>query len=99
MKDAGWKGGDKSVISKVLSNQRPMTKEFEKALPDDVEALYAQRKAEGFGLIVVAPLTGLDAQRAFVAGALGLMASPLPSRAGVTAKAEIRPAREQAVGE
>lgn len=91
---------DKSLISRILNGERPVTLKFVIALPDDIEALYMQRRAESFGLIVVAPLTGVDAQRAFVAGAIGLMAgSHLPSRAAVTAKADIRPAQKAAVGE
>lgn len=60
------------------------------ALPDDVEALLRQRQAEAFGRIVVEPIQGEQAERAFVAGFLGLIAPRLPQRASKMAKAELK---------
>lgn len=64
---------DKSLVSRVLNGERPMTLSFLVALPNDVEALYESRRAEHFGLIVVAPLHGPDAVKAFVGGLLGVL--------------------------
>jgi hypothetical protein len=83
-------GRDKAYISRVLHGEKPMTLLFITELPDDLEALYEQRRAEHFGRIVVEPLSGVDAQRAFVAGALGLMSgSVLPEKASTMAKATL----------
>lgn len=82
---------DKSLISRVLNGERPLTLDFQCALPDDVEALWHQSCAEGFGLIVVEPLNGADAKRAFVAGLFGMLnASALPEKAGSPAKADLK---------
>jgi hypothetical protein len=82
---------DKSLVSRVLNGERQCTLSFIKALPDDIEALYKSRQTEGFGRIVVEPLTGPDAARAFVSGFFGLIGgSPrLPARADRMAKAPL----------
>lgn len=98
VQDCGWtfdaleafmgKGYDKSLISRVLNGERPLTLKFLVALPNDIEALYEKRRAEQFGAVVVEPLSGIEAQRAFVAGFMGLLSSRLPERADRMAKAE-----------
>jgi hypothetical protein len=87
---------DKSLISRVLNGERPLTLKFLVALPDDVEARYEQLRAEAFGLIVVQPVTGADAIRHLVGGLVGLLASGLPARADHMAKATLQPAPEPA---
>jgi hypothetical protein len=60
------------------------------ALPDDVEALYRERQAEGWGRIVVVPVEGEQAVRQFVSGMLGLFGhNRLPARASRMAKAAL----------
>jgi transcriptional regulator with XRE-family HTH domain len=80
---------DKSLISRVLNGERPLTLPFLLALPDDVEALYEQRRAEAFGLIVVAPVNGEQAVRNLVSGLLGVLSPQLPTRANRMAKAAL----------
>lgn len=79
---------DKSQISRVLNGERPATLAFLLRLPDDVEALFEQRRAEGFGLIVVAPVTGDQAVRNLVSGLVGVLSTRLPARAERMAKCE-----------
>jgi hypothetical protein len=79
----------RAYIGKVLSGEKPLRLEFEVSLPIDLLTEYRKRQAEEYGLIVVQPLTGLAAQRAFVAGALGLLAA-VPAKAAM-AKADVRP--------
>lgn len=90
-------GKDRAYIGKVLNGDKPFTLEFLVALPDDVEARYEHLRAEHFGLIVVQPLEGADAHRAFVAGFLGMVAPRLPARASGMAKAELRDVERRAV--
>lgn len=85
---------DKSLISRVLNGERPMTLRFLVALPDDVEALFEQRRAESFGLIVVAPVSGEQAVKNFISGAFGLLAPKLPRKADRMAKAALEPETE-----
>lgn len=89
---------DRSYINKVLHGEKPLRLEFETALPPDLIGLYRKKQAEAYGYIVVRPLTGADAQCAFVAGALGLLASGLPTRASSMAKADL-PVTAQAVNQ
>jgi len=65
---------DRFYLSKMLSGEKAITAAHLKALPDDVEAKFAELYAESFGLIVVAPACGEDAARQFVAGLFGLLA-------------------------
>lgn len=96
VQDRGWTlealaaemGIDKSLISRVLNGERSLTLAFLLALPDDVEALYTQRRAEAFGLIVVSPVHGDEAVRHLVSGLLGVLAPRLPSKADRMAKVE-----------
>lgn len=82
-------GTDRSYIGKVLNAEKPLSLPFEVALPLDLISEYRKRQAEALGLIVVRPLVGVDAQRAFVAGALGLLTSTgLPARADAMIKIE-----------
>jgi hypothetical protein len=80
---------DRHYLYKMLSGDKPIGLKHLNALPDDVEAIFARRYAEQFGLIVVAPLTGLEAERAFVAGLMGVLRGRLPEKAGAPLKAEL----------
>lgn len=66
-------GCSPSLVTRVLNGERPLREDWICRLPDDVEALFLQKRAESFGVIVVQPLAGLDAQKAFVSGLFGLM--------------------------
>lgn len=104
VQDRGWtlealerfmgKGFDKSLISRVLNGERPLTLKFVVALPDDIEALYAQRRAEAFGLIVVEPVYGDAAVKSLVSGLVGVLSQRLPVRAGRMAKATVASIRK-----
>lgn len=67
---------DKGYLWKLLHNEKPgWHPKHEIALPNDVEALFASRRAEQFGRIVVAPAVDeMDAARQFIAGLFGLIA-------------------------
>lgn len=80
---------DKSLISRVLNNERPLTLTFLCALPDDVEACYEAKRAEYFGHVVVEPLEGPTAVKALVAGLVGVLGG-LPR----AACARVRPPRK-----
>ncbi len=81
---------DKSLISRVLNGERPLTLTFLLALPDEVEALFEARRAETFGLIVVEPASGDQAVRNLVSGLFGVLgASKLPARADRMARARL----------
>jgi len=82
-------GLDKSQISRVLNGERPLTLPFLLLLPDDLEALFEQRRAEGFGLIVVPPVHGEQAVRNLVSGLVGVLTAKLPVRAERMARATL----------
>lgn len=71
---------DGPYLSKMLSGDKPLSAAHLAALPDDIEAVLYRRRAERFGLIVVEPLTGLAAQKALVAGLIGVMSAPAGER-------------------
>lgn len=82
----------KSHVSRVLNGERPMSHEFLKALPDDIEAEWHARLARQAGRVVVAPLSGPAAIEGLVGGLIGLLtaSSPgLPAKAGGQLKAEL----------
>lgn len=79
-------GLDKSQISRVLNGERALTLAFLLGLPDDLEALFSQRYAEGFGLIVVPPVQGDEAVRQLVGGLVGVLSARFPARAERMAK-------------
>ncbi len=86
-------GIDKSHLSRVLNGERALTLPFLVTLPHDVAARYEAKRAELLGNVVVTPLSGIDAQRAFLAGLVGLIgAVPLPVSANHPAKADLAPA-------
>ena len=90
MRQNGCLGVDKSVVTRMLNNERPWKPEHLCALPDDVEIAFATKYAESFGLIVVRPAQGEHAARQFVAGLFGLLlSSPLPAKAGHPLKASL----------
>lgn len=98
MKDTGWNvealakhlGVHRSYVDRMLDADKAITLERTVALPDDLEARFYAIRAESMGAIVVAPLTGLAAQKALVAGLLGLMSAPqLPAKAGAPIKADL----------
>lgn len=82
-------GKDRSFINKVLNGDKPMPEDFIDALPDDVEAEWHARRAEAFGRVVVAPVTGPDAIRNLVSGLIGVLAPQLPVRTSGQLKAEL----------
>jgi hypothetical protein len=86
---------DKSLLWRMLRNERPWRPEHLVALPDDIEKMFAQRYAESFGLIVVVPVHGEQAARNFVSGLFGLLAHQLPVKASHMAKAEMAHARQE----
>lgn len=91
-------GRDKSLISRVLNGERPLTLEFKVALPDDVEARWSSKQAEHFGHVVVMPLAGADAMKALVAGLVGVLAGQqMPARASQMAKATVASAKKSEV--
>lgn len=77
-------GIDKSLISRVLNGERPMTLTFLIGLPDDIEAAFERKRAESFGLIVVQPAAdGQQAIQHLVSGLFGVFgtaAARLPQR-------------------
>lgn len=79
-----------SLVTRILLGERPLTQAWEVRLPDDVERLYLQKRAESMDLLCVAPLTGLAAQKAFVAGLIGVMSAPapLPDRASAMVRTD-----------
>src|SRR5262245_16305083 len=84
---------DKGYISRVLNGEKPLSAEFLRALPDDVEALMARFWAESFGQIVVAPAASRDAAvRNFISGLFGMLETPqaLPVKAGPPIKATLK---------
>ena len=100
--ESGWKDGavaesmgltgasGAAYFSKMLSGEKPISAKHLRALPDDVEAIFARLYAESFGLIVVAPARGDEAVKQLVAGLFGVLAPQLPARAGRFAKAGLR---------
>jgi hypothetical protein len=66
-------GKDRSYVHRVLNGPDRVTLDFITALPDDVEAKYEQLRAEGFGLIVVAPVDEGTALKHLVSGLVGLL--------------------------
>jgi hypothetical protein len=83
---------DKAYLSRMLSGEKPWTVKHLCNLPDDIEALFEQRRAESFGLIVVAPVDAETARRHLVSGLLGVLAPKpaLPQKAGNPAKASLK---------
>lgn len=61
-----------SLVTKTLNGDKPLKESWVCALPDDVERAYLAKRAESLGALVVQPVHGLDAQRAFVSGLRGL---------------------------
>lgn len=86
---------DGVYLSKLLSGEKPISAKHLRALPDDIEAIYARLQAEHFGHIVVTPVTGDRALRNLVSGLIGVMA-PLPARADAMAKAQLPAAGDAA---
>lgn len=87
---ATFMGIDKAYLSRLRSGDKPWRVEHVVSLPDDIESRFETLRAESFGAIVVQPLTGLDAQKAFVAGLVGLMSAPqLPEKANTFLKADL----------
>jgi len=79
-----------AYFSKMLAGEKPISAKHLRALPDDIEQIFARLYAESFGLIVVAPAYGDDAVRQLVSGIFGVLAPRLPERAGGPLKASLR---------
>lgn len=92
--ESGWKheavacalGVCPAFLSRMLSGEKPIAAKHLRALPDDIEAVFARRYAESFGLLVVVPADADQALTSFVSGLAGLLGAKVP-RLG---KAEIR---------
>lgn len=80
-----------AYLSRMLSGDKPISAAHLRALPDDIEQVFARKYAEAMGLVVVAPVHGGDAVRALVSGLVGLLAPPPPVPIRM-AKAALRPA-------
>lgn len=82
-------------LSQMLAGEKPIGSKHLRALPDDVEAVFARLYAESFGLIVVVPAEGEKALTAFVSGLAGLLGAKLPARAMRMASASIPDAQRK----
>jgi hypothetical protein len=79
--ESGWKhdaiaavlGIEAAYLSKMLSGEKAIGLKHLRRLPRDVARCYVKKCGEALGLIVVMPLSGVEAQRAFIAGALGML--------------------------
>lgn len=70
-----------AYLSNMLSGEKPIQVRHLRALPDDVEALFAKFYAESFGLVVTVPITGRAAIEALVSGLIGVLTAPqLPDK-------------------
>lgn len=78
-----------AYFSKMLSGEKPISAKHLRALPDDIEQIFARLYAESFGLIVVAPVFGNDAVKQLVAGIFGVLATRLPERSTGQLKASM----------
>lgn len=81
---------DKSLISRVLTNDRPLTQKFLDAMPDEIVADYEKRRCRARGFIVVEPVDEETAQR-YLAIALFSTLAKLPAKATGQIKAELKP--------
>lgn len=96
--ESGWKhdavacalGIHPAYLSRLLSGEKPIAARHLRALPDDIEAIFARRYAESFGLMVVVPASSEKALVTFVSGLAGLLGAKLPVRASAMAKADLR---------
>ncbi|HEX4347574.1 MAG TPA: hypothetical protein VHZ73_08375 [Vicinamibacterales bacterium] len=78
-------------VERQLDAEKPLNADQIANLPPDVGKAFDRRRAERRGLIVVEPLSGLDAQKALVAGLIGVMSAPrLPAKADQMARGELR---------
>lgn len=66
---------DSAYVGKVLNGTRPMSLSFFEALPDDVKALYHDRRSEANGRIVVPPVDFETARRNLVVGLMSIIAA------------------------
>ena len=80
---------DRGYLSKVRSKDKPLNLKILRALPDDIEAIFAAKWAEAFGLIVVAPVHGQDAVKCLVSGLIGVLSPRLPERSSGQLKATL----------
>lgn len=79
--ESGWKHDaiacalavDGPYLSKMLTGEKPIAARHLAALPSDVARIFARRYAEGFGLLVVTPLSGDDAAIALIGGFVGIL--------------------------
>lgn len=83
-------GVDPEYLSKMFSGDKPIQTRHLGALPDQIEAIFARRYAEAFGLVVVTPVVGEAAVHSLVSGLVGLLAPRLPTRAVRMARAELK---------
>jgi hypothetical protein len=83
---------DSVYLSKILSGEKRISVVHVRALPAEIEVIFARLYAQHFGLIVLAPACGQQqALEQLVNGLVGLFAlQHLPARADRMAHAELR---------
>lgn len=82
IEESGWKhaavaavlGVEPPYLSRMLAGEKPWSLRAFAQLPDDIEAIFARKYAEAFGLIVVQPVSGEQAVRNLVSGLFGVLA-------------------------
>lgn len=84
-----------AYLSQMLSGEKPINVKHLRALPDDVEGLFAKFYAESFGHIVTAPVYGREAVERLVSGLLGVLSPQLPAKFGAPLKARLKADDEQ----
>lgn len=93
---AQWKI-DRAYVSRLVSGEKPWSLQRTLSLPPDLRTRLALLCAKAVGLIVVEPLSWAEAQRALVAGLVGVMGSQLPAATTGPIKADLRPVQAQKV--
>lgn len=83
-----------SKLLAVSGERKTVTAAHICALPDVIEAIYARKYAEHFGLLVVAPVDEVTARRHLVSGLLFGLGPRLPARAGRPLKAALEQDRD-----
>lgn len=86
---------DASYVGKVLKAEKPLSAAFLVALPDDIEARFAEKWAEHRGAVVVPPLHGRAAVEALVAGLVGVLVPQLPVKADAMLHASLPTAKRR----
>jgi hypothetical protein len=108
MRDTGWTVDalanhwdvDRAFAWRLVNGEKPWSVERVVGLPDDLEGRLEHLRAEGFGLIVVAPVSREQALKNLISGLIGVMSAPeLPTKTHGQAKADLPLAKRAAVNE